>query len=185
MNNFIKLFTAIILFLSAFGCQKSLEVSSQNTQNKNISIQPTQPKQNLSENQNLSLIEIPTLTNRLPEEIDKVLGKPAEIKKITEPISGEYRLYKTANFPKGLAVRFYGGKAKSFNLILEKPFLSSKEALLKSFGIDVGTAAPTIEKNEPLSDIWRGNFSNVKFKKVSAKRQKSGEGFVFVLAEIE
>lgn len=129
-----------------------------------------------------AIAEVLKLANKSTAELDKIFGKSQETKFIEN--GGEYRLYKTANYPKGLAVRFFGGKAKSFNLILEKPVPTSKEAIKQNFGIDVGNAVPTKDAKEPLSEIFRGTFGGVKFSKVSAKKQDGG-GFIFVLAEVE
>ena len=83
-----------------------------------------------------------------------------------------------------MAVRFYGGRAKSFNLILDRPFETSKEALKQIFGIDVGNVAPVKDPKETLSEKYQGTFGGVKFTKVSAKRGENGKGFIFVLAEV-
>ena len=127
-------------------------------------------------------IEVAKLAGRSPAELDQSLGAPQQ----SEPIEngGEYRLYKIAGQSKGLAVRFYGGRARSFNLISDEPAATSRDALKKFFNIDVGKTAPLKDANEPLSEIYRGAFGGVKFKKVSAKKQAAGKGFIFVLAEV-
>ena len=181
MKSFLKLCLAFLLFLFSMSCQTAQETSSENS--KNVAVQPTQAKSDSLKSETISAIEVPKLANKSVGELDKIFGKPKESKPIEN--GGEYRLYKIANQPKGLAVRFYGGRAKSFNLILEKPLPTSKDALKQTFGIDVGNAAPTKDKNEPLTEIWKGTFGGVKFSKVSAKKQDGGNGFIFVLADVE
>jgi hypothetical protein len=182
----MKRFTAIsaILFLlSLFGCQATQETKIENTQSSNISIQPAKTEAVAVKSEKTSIVDVPKLANKPADELDKIFGKPEESKKQKD--GGEYRLYKIANQSKGLAVRFYGGKAKNFNLILEKPLPTSKDALKQAFGIDVGNAAPTKDAKEPLTEKYQGTFGGVKFTKVSAKRQENGGGFIFVLAEVE
>lgn len=130
------------------------------------------------------IVDIPKLANKSTAEFDNIFGKPETAKSIKEPRVGEYRVYKIPNHPKGLAVRFYGGKATSFNLILSKTFPTSKAALKEVFGIDVGDAPPKIDPKEPLSEVWRGEFNGVKFAKTYAKRERENGGFIFVLAEV-
>lgn len=177
----MKNFAAICLFLLALSCQKAQEVSTEN--NQNVVVQPTQTKFDASTNQTSQMADVAKLANKSPDEFDKIFGKATETKSIEN--GGEYRLYKTANYPKGLAVRFFGGKAKSFNLILEEPLKTSKEAIKQNFGIDVGNATPIKDAQEPLSEIFKGTFGSVKFVKVSAKKKENGNGFIFVLAEVE
>lgn len=177
----MKKFAVIFLFLSALSCQKAQETSTQNTQN--VAVQTTQAKTDSPKSENSAMAEVPKLANKSAAELDKIFGKPSETKPLEK--GGEYRLYKTANYPKGLAIRFFGNKAKSFNLILDKPFTTSKDAIKKNFGIDVGNAAPIKDAQEPLSEIFKGTFGGVKFTKVSAKKQDNGNGFIFVLAEVE
>ena len=177
----MKIFAVICLFLLALSCQKAQEFSTEN--NQNVVVQPTQSKTDAPKNQTSQMADVAKLANKSPDEFDKIFGKAAETKPIAN--GGEYRLYKTANYPKGLAVRFFGGKAKSFNLILEEPVTTSKAAIKQNFGIDVGNVAPIKDAQEPLSEIFKGTFGNVKFVKVSAKRKENANGFIFVLAEVE
>lgn len=179
----LKSSLVFLLFPVLLSCQTVRETETETPASPTA--QSTQTTTDSPKNQTFPLVDVPKLANKSPEEIDKVLGKPDEVRKITEQMPGEYRLYKSVNYPKGLAVRFYQNKAIRFNLILSEAFPTSKEALLKSFGIDVGKLAPTKEKNEPLTEIFKGTFGGVKFSKVSAKRQENGDGFIFVLADVE
>ena len=177
----MKKIAVICLFLLALSCQKAQETATEN--NQNVAVQTTQAKKEMPKNQTSQMADVPKLANKSADEFDKIFGKAAETKPIAN--GGEYRLYKTSNYQKGLAIRFFGGKAKSFNLILEKPVATSKEAIKQNFGIDVGNVAPIKDAKEPLSEIFKGTFGNVKFVKVLAKRKDSGNGFIFVLAEVE
>lgn len=179
-----KLASIFSLFLIFSACQKLPEIA----ENKNAAEMPKtveiiQPKR--SELLQKLPIDAAKLANKTTEEIDEIFGRAIEIKEISQPKKGEYRVYKVADEPKGLAIRFYDGRAKNFNLILSAPVSTSKEALKKNFAIDVGNQPPTKDENEPLSEKWSGNFGGVKFLKVSARRETANKGFVFVLAEIE
>lgn len=172
----LKICFVLAVFLFVTGCQTATE------QKVETSIpQPTAAKIIAPKNESVKMIDVPKLANQSAAEIEKILGKPTETKNIEN--EGEYRLYKIAGQTKGLAVRFYGGKAKSFNLILDKPLPTSKEALKQIFNIDVGNISPTKDPKETLSETYQGTFDGVKFTKVSAKKQANGSGFVFVLAE--
>ena len=129
-------------------------------------------------------VDVAKIANKTIGEIDEIFGETIETKEITVPKKGEYRLYKIADEPKGLAVRFYNGKAKSFNLILTEPVSAAKEAIKQTFAIDVGNKLPVKDKQEPLSEKWSGKFSGVNFSSVYAKRESAKGGFVFVLAEV-
>ena len=177
----MKMFAVICLCLLTLSCQKVQETATES--NQNVVVQPTQAKTDAPKNQTSQMADVAKLANKSPDEFDKIFGKAAETKPIAN--GGEYRLYKTANYPKGLAIRFFSGKAKSFNLILEEPVTTSKAAIKQNFGIDVGSVAPMKDAQEPLSEIFKGTFGNVKFVKVSAKRKENANGFIFVLAEVE
>jgi len=182
MLKFFKFGSVIFTALLFFGCQKANETNK-------ISEQNSKPVPSNTPNiiiESAGKIDVPRLAGKGAEELDKTLGKPEKITPATvaREMPGEYRLYKTEGNPKGLSVRFYKDKAVRFNLILEKPFASAREALLETFNIDVKDAAPTIEKNEPLSQKWQGEFSGVKFATVYAKKDKAGGQFMMVHAEI-
>ena len=171
MKNLIIIFAVIFIV----GCQKTAEVkvpevdpAQTPTIEKQISVDPVK-------------IEVPKLANQSIAQIDKILGAPAQTNNVEN--GGVYRLYKTSEHQKGLAIRFYNGKAKSFNLILDKPFADSKSAIRENLGVDVGNAAPVKDKIEPLTESFQGTFGGVKFTKVAARREANGRGFVFVLAE--
>ena len=182
MNVFLKLSLTFLLVLISLSCQTATETKTENQPNSNNSTPPSKSETVAEKNaQTLAAIDVPKLANKSIAELDKSFGKPEESKSVEN--GGEYRLYKISGQPKGLAVRFFGGKAKSFNLLLDKPLPTSKEALKQSFGIDVGNSAIIKDPKEALSEKYQGTFGGVKFTKVSAKRQDSGKGFIFVLAE--
>ena len=165
-----------------FGCQSAEESKGSNLQNLVPAPSPTPtPK-----SESAIKIDVPQLAGKSSEELDKALGIPEKITPaaIAKEIPGEYRLYKIAGNPKGLSVRFYKNKAVRFNLILEKPFASARDALLETFNIDVQNAPPTVEKSEPLSQKWRGEFGGVRFATVYAKKDQPDGRFVMVHAEI-
>jgi hypothetical protein len=174
-------FFYLVLFLS--GCQTAPKVETNSANTIVVSASPTPKTETL---ETFPIVDVPKLANKSIAEIEGILGKPIEAKPIKDPNPGEYRVYKIANHEKGLAVRFYRGQAKNFNLILSKPFSTSKEALLKGFGIEVGNPLPKIDPNEPLSEKWFGTFNGVKFAVVYAKKQRPETNeFIFVLAEVE
>ncbi len=181
----IKIFSlsfAAFLLLMAFGCQTAQETKPENSNHSNNSIAPVKTENAAVKSAQSNTIDVPKLADKSIAELDTAFGKPDESKPIEN--KGEYRLYKIAGQTRGLAVRFYGGRAKSFNLILDRPFPTSKEALRQIFGIDVGNSAPLKDAKEPLSEKYQGTFGGVKFTKISAKKQDSGKGFIFVLAEV-
>ncbi len=170
------------LLLVSFGCQAATETKTENQPDTNKLIQTSKTETDAVKAERTGAIDVPKLADKSIAELDNALGKPDESKTVEKGV--EYRLYQIANQPKGLAIRFYGGRAKSFNLILDKPLPTSKEALKQTFGIDVGNSVPIKDPNETLSEKYRGTFGGVKFTKVSAKRRENGKGFIFVLAEV-
>jgi len=182
MTKIFSLSLAFSLVFAAFGCQSADETNTSNANAPANSIQPSKtPNVSLKSEQTIP-IDVAKLADKPIAELDKTFGAPQESSAIEK--GGEFRLYKIAGQSKGLAVRFYGGKAKSFNLILDKPVSTSKDALKQSFGIDVGNSVSIKDAKEPLTESFRGTFGGIKFKKVSAKKQESGRGFIFVLAEV-
>lgn len=175
-------FGVIILFVFiSSACQKTQEA----TENKTIAAETPKPTQTVSvKSSQQTPVDIAKLADRSAFEVAKILGEPIETKEITVPKKGEYRFYEIAGEPKGLAIRFYDGRAKNFNLILTEPAATAREALKRTFAIDVGNKPPTKDKQEPLSEKWSGSFGGVKFSSVYAKRESEKGGFVFVLAEI-
>jgi len=172
-----------LMFIGAvflFGCQKAEEAKTE-TNSATPAKTIERPK---VETPKVALpFDISKSVNKSSDELDQIFGKPEEIKPTDD--GGDYRLYPIANQPKGLAIRLYGGKAKSFNLILNKSFSSSKEAIKQVFGIDVGNSPIIKNPKEPLTEQYRGTFSGVKFSKISAKKDEKGTGFIFVLAEVK
>jgi hypothetical protein len=171
-----KLFV-ISLILFAVGCQKPAEIKPQPIQNTDVAVQPTQPK---VESAKVSLpIDLAKIAAKSATESDEIFGTPTKTEN-----NGNYRLYQISGESKGLAVRFFGGKALNFNIILSKSFATSKEAIKQVFGVDVGNAVAFKNPKEPLSEGFSGTFSGIKFKKLLAKKDDKGQGFIFVLAEI-
>ncbi|MBS1792263.1 MAG: hypothetical protein JSS81_00330 [Acidobacteria bacterium] len=176
MAKFLFYLAAALLLATMAGCRSGTEPPAANDP-------PPRPAETLAPLPTpASTIDVPKLADKSIADFDKAFGLPEESKSIEN--GGEYRLYKVAGQTRGLAVRFFGGRAKSFNLIMDRPVPTSKEALKKIFGIDVGGAAPVKDPKEPLSEKYQGAFGGVKFAKLSAKRQEPGGGFIFVLAEV-
>ncbi len=171
----------LLLLLFIFACQKVEEEKPLPVSAIETKTEPPQIAKIPSVSQ--VIVDVPKIANKSPKELDAIFGKPKETKKTAA--AGEYRLYNLPNETKGLAVRFLDGRALSFNLILSKPFATSQEALLEGFGINVGNVSPIKNAGEPLSERFQGKFNDVKFEKVSAKRQETGKGFIFVLAEVD
>ncbi len=165
-----------------FGCQTAPENTPEISNISNNRAQTSAPPPAAIKSEQTLPLEVPKLANKPIAGLDEIFGAPLESKPLEK--GGEYRLYKIAGQSKGLAVRFYAGRAKSFNLILDKPVSTSKEALKQVFGIDVGNSGPVKDAKEPLSEKYQGTFGGVKFTKVSAKKQADGRGFIFVLAEV-
>jgi hypothetical protein len=182
MTKALSLIFAFVLLPAASGCQKTPETNTEDRKIPVDSVQPSNTPIILPKSEQTIPVDVPKLTDKPAAEFNKYFGAPQESRAVEN--GGEYRLYKINGQSKGLAVRFYGGKAKSFNLILDKAFPSSKEALKQVFNIDVGSAEPLKDPKEPLSERYQGTFGGVKFKKVSAKKQENGRGFIFVLAEV-
>jgi hypothetical protein len=175
----IRKFVFILLVSVAVGCRKAEDSKAETatpTPTKTITtkVETETPKATLP-------IEVAKLIEKSGDELDKIFGKPLEIKPDEE--GAEYRLYKIEGEPKGFAVRFYGGKAKSFNMIFAKPISTSKAALQQVFKIDVGNSPLIKNPKEPLTEAYQGTFNGVKFTKVSAKKDGKGNEFIFVLAE--
>jgi hypothetical protein len=182
MIKILSLSLTSFLLLASFACQTATETNTVNQPNSNTSVQPLKPEPVAANPVQTIAIDVPKLADKSIAEIDRAFGKPEESRSIEN--KGEYRLYKVAGESRGLAVRFYKGRAKSFNLISDKTFPTSKEALKQIFNIDVGNTAAIKDPKETLSEKYQGTFGGVKFTKVSAKRQENGNGFIFVLAEV-
>ena len=173
--------TYLIIFsvtLFSFACQNSIENQPTRVTTENVATTP-----HLASKETKTSIDVPKFTNKSAVEIDKILAQPEKVTPaiIAREIPGEYRLYKLAENPKGLSIRFYKDKAVRFNLLLGKPEKSSREALLKYFNIDV--AKMTSVKGESLSETWKGSANGVNFSTAYAKRDKPGGDFVMIHAE--
>jgi hypothetical protein len=177
INNFSLIFVIFLASLLAFGCQ-----SAQETKTETKTIAPTPTVVSLTPTQTMA--EVPKLVNKSAAELDKTFGPPEKITPATiaRETPGEYRLYKLTGHPKGLSVRFYKDKAVRFNLLLGTPEKSSREALLKFFGIDVSKMSTV--RSESLSETWKGVSNGVNFATAYAKREKAGGDFVMIHAEI-
>ena len=181
MTKILGLSLAFSLIFSVSGCQSATETKPENANVSAVPVQPSKTPNVPPKSEQTIPIDVPKLADKPVAELDKFFGAPQASESSG---GGEYRLYRIAGQTKGLAVRFYGGRAKSFNLILDKPVSTSKAALKQIFNIDVGNSAPVRDAKEPLSEKYQGTFGGVKFKKLSAKKQENGEGFIFVLAEV-
>jgi hypothetical protein len=179
----IKNISVFLLVLLSFACQNATEKPAETkTENTSKVITETKQTPNVSPTVNVSnsTVDLAKLIGKKPVEIESILGKPLENKE-----KGAFQLYKLADEPKGLAVRFLGGRAVNFNLISSKSFATSQEAILKSFGIDVGKIPPIRNANEPLTERFQGMFNGIKFDKISAKKDEKTNQFIFVLAEVK
>lgn len=165
---------------AAAACSPRPESSSANQSNTVIpSPTPTLP----GVRKDLAPVDVVKLAGKTPDDFDREFGRPDEAKKQDGGV--EYRLYKVFGQSRGLAVRFFGGKARQFNLIIDRPIATSKEALKSVFNIDVAGTRPLPNPKEPLTESYKGTFGGVKFSKVAAKKREDGNGFILVLAEIE
>lgn len=182
MNLLPKIFLFALTISILTACQK---VEEKTPENKTATAQTPQASKTVTPQAlQQTPIDVAKLADKPAAEIDKIFGEPTEAKEITIPKKGEYRVYEIADEPKGLAVRFYDGRAKNFNLILSEPAATAREALKQTFAIDVGNLSPVKDAKEPLSEKWSGEFGGVNFSNVYAKRESANGGFVFVLAEV-
>ena len=177
----------VVLILSSLSCGNA---ESENTENKNVSVSPSPPKEVSSEKvetrETPNFVDVPQMADKSPAEFDKIFGKPVQITEIKDNpamMPGEFRLYNVSGHPKGLSVRFFKGQAKRFNLLLGEPLKSSKNALREVFKINVGEISPD-KTSEPLSEKWKGRFNGINFVTVYAKREKVTGDFTMVHAEV-
>lgn len=135
------------------------------------------------------VVDIPQLINKSPTELDKVLGKPAAITKLTndpDMMPGEYRDYRVKNTTPvvtqhGLMIRVYKARAVHFTLDLPQPVDTPQDALLMA-GIYVSGTAP--KTKAPLAHRWSGRFNNIDFKDVAAlKMDSAGMKYTTVQAD--
>lgn len=182
MTKNLKFSALFLIGLLLLGCQKAVEPKTANAPNA----KPPANENSIPKPESESRIDVPRLAGKTAEELDKVLGAPEKITPavVAKEMPGEYRLYKISGNAKGLSVRFYRNRAVRFNLILEKPFASASDALRQAFNIDTKNIAPTVDKNEPLSQKWQGEFGGVKFATVYAKKDRANGQFVMVHAEL-
>jgi hypothetical protein len=189
-QNSLKIFVNLrfVLFIFTFilyGCSNLQSTGQNETQ-----VSPS-PKPSISATQNETarikpVIDVPNLANKPAEDFEKIFGKSVKIttiKNVPEHMPGEYRLYKVVNHPDGLSVRFYKNRALRFNLFLSEQTESPKDALLKTFGIDVKDAAST---KTQFVEKWAGEFNSIKFKTAYAmKKDINSSKYAMVHAEVE
>lgn len=88
-----SLFLILIWVALILGCaNRNNQTNSQQTSNSNNQVASQPPMR--------PVVDIPQLINKSPAELDKVLGKPIRVTKITndpEMMPGEYRDYKIGN----------------------------------------------------------------------------------------
>lgn len=115
-------------------------------------------------------VDIPALANKSPEEFDKAFGKAATITPITktpEEMPGEFRHYKVSGLEETLQVRFYKGKAVSFNVTLAKAEQKkTAEELAKYAGFN--TDGKRAERPSAHAAKWSGEFGGVQFSEITA-----------------
>lgn len=177
------LFSWLMIFCMFFaGCQSPVRDSAPQPA-PSPAAAPSPPPAASEARPSVGKIDVPLLANKPPADLDKVYGPPEDVTPATIPSEkpGEYRLYKVNGNSKGLSVRFYKGKVVRFNLFLEQPANSAKEALLQAFNIDIKDSKPYEIKD--LSERYRGIFGGARFQTAYAKRGKEKGGFVMVHAE--
>lgn len=115
-------------------------------------------------------VDIPALANKSPEEFDKAFGKAATVTPITktpEEMPGEFRHYKVTGLEETLQVRFYKGKAVSFNVTLTKAEQKkTAEELVKYAGFN--TEGKRAERPSAYVAKWSGEFGGVQFVEITA-----------------
>src|SRR3982750_3860167 len=123
MTKFLSLSFAFFLSFAPLGCQSAAETK---TENSDVSVNSTELSKiptvstNSTKPEPTIPIDVAKLANRSIAEFDRDFDKLAEGKTVAP--AGEFRLYKIAGQSKGLSVRFYEGRAKSFNLISDDSF---------------------------------------------------------------
>ena len=124
-------------------------------------------------------VDIPSLVNKEPPELDTILGKPVEIIAITDgpDAPGEYRDYKVWNNRAVLTIHMYRGKAVYFWTQFD-PSIKELNAsdLARVFGFDVSKSAT--DRRIPGVTAWLGTFGGQNFKDVRAIEGLSEIGFV-------
>jgi hypothetical protein len=166
----------VLLMVAATGCSSRPDSSA----TANVAQVPVSSPTPAAVVKSDGRVDLAKLANRPPADFDREFGAPLE-SKVTGSV--EYRLYKVAGNPRGLAVRFRQGRARQFNLFTARPFESARQAISEAFGIDVGTAKSQRDPREPLTETFAGTFGGVSFSKLAAKKEDAG-GFVLVFAEI-
>jgi hypothetical protein len=179
---FLRCFLIISVLFFA-GCQ-TVKIDSANTTKPAAVVSPV-PAATKSElaTTNVPTVDVPRLAGKTPEEFERIFGQAIEVKPLKEARADEFRVYRTPMHPKNLAVRFLRRRAINFALILSRKFPTAQAALREVFNIDVKDAPPRFETDQNLSEVWQGTFQGVRFQKIYAKRERPGDGFIFVFAE--
>ena len=159
-----------------------------NTNRPNAQQTPNPNRQVAGEPTIKPIVDIPQLIGKSQSDLDKALGKPSAITRITDDpdmMPGEFRDYRIENTTGkvtqyGLMVRFHKGKAVHFTFDLPRLTDTPEQALLIA-GINV-EGTPKIKA--PLADRWTGNFNGIDFKDVAAlKMDSDGKRYSTVQAE--
>src|SRR5215213_6795925 len=115
MTRILGLSCLFFLSIAFFGCRSAVENRIEDSNSSNTAAQSSKTPSVPPKSEQTIPIEVAKLAGQSPAELDKFFGAPQESE--TSENGGAYRLYKIAGQSKGLAVHFYGGRAKSFNLI--------------------------------------------------------------------
>jgi hypothetical protein len=122
-------------------------------------------------------VDIPGLANKSPEEFDKAFGKAATVTAITktpEEMPGEFRHYKVSGLEETLQVRFYKGKAVSFNITLAKAEQKkTAEELAKYAGFNL--EGKRAERPSAYAAKWTGEFGGVQFSEITAVKSNTDD----------
>ncbi len=131
-------------------------------------------------------VNIPSVVGLSAKEMDKKLGKPTYITKITrypEQMPGKFRTYKIQGKDDALMIRFYRDRAIKFTFSLPSSFDTPEQALL-SAGIDVRGTPPDITASHARR--WKEKvFNGVAFVDVAAVKDfQDASKYGMVSAEI-
>ena len=135
------------------------------------------------------IIDITRLAGKSAAELQRALGKPVGLTKITsnqELMPGEYRDYKvdgalTVATPYGLTVRFFKGRAVHFTLDLQS-FSDTPEKALLLAGFDVRGAIPRIKASRATR--WTGRFGGIDFTDVAAIKAGKDQNYTTIQVEV-
>src|SRR5688572_21331001 len=114
MTRILSLSCLFFLSIAFHGCRSAIKNTVENSNIPVNSVEPSNTPNILLKSARALPIDVAKLAGKSIDELDKTFGAPKESNALEN--GGEYRLYRVAEQPKGLAVRFYDGRAKSFNL---------------------------------------------------------------------